>query len=126
MIRVFISRALDLLLRRRRDAQLSDEIQTHLDQLTDGYVARGMAPEEARRAALRTFGGVEQIKEAYRDQRGLPVVDALAQDVRFALRLLRRDRAFAVTALLVLGVGIGVNNMLFTIVNAHTLRGLPI
>ena len=77
-------------------------------------------------AARRAFGGVDQIKEAHRDQRGLPLVDALGQDVRFALRLMRRNPGFAVTAVLVLGLGIGVNNMLFTILNAHTLRGLPI
>ena len=79
-----------------------------------------------RAAARRAFGGVDQIKEAYRDQRGLPFIDALGQDVRFAVRMMRRNRAFAITAVLVLGLGIGVNNMLFTILNAHTLRGLPI
>ena len=56
----------------------------------------------------------------------MPLTDTLLQDLRFALRLLRRDRAYAITALLVLGLGIGVNNMLFTILNAHTIRGLPI
>ena len=66
------------------------------------------------------------MRAAYRDQRGLPFLDALGQDVRFAGRLLRRDRGFAITAVLVLGLGIGINNMLFTILNAHTLRGLPI
>lgn len=126
MIRVLFSRALDVAFRRRRDDRLSDEVQSHLDLLTDDYVARGMSPEDARAAARRTFGGVEQMKEAYRDQRGLPFVDAFAQDVRFALRLLRRDRAFTATAVIVLAVGIGVNNMLFTILNAHTIRGLPI
>ena len=125
-MRVVISRALDLLLRRRRDERLSEEIDAHLRLLTEEYTTRGMTPEDARAAALRAFGGVEQTKEVYRDQRGLPFVDALAQDVRFALRLLRKDRAFTVNAVLVLGLGIGVNNMLFTILNAHTIRGLPI
>lgn len=126
MIRAFVSRALDLVFRRRRDEALSEEIQSHLDRLTDDYVARGMTPADARTAARRAFGGVEQVKEAYRDQRGLPILDALAQDVRFAVRLLRKDRAFALSAVVVLAVGIGVNNMLFTILNAHTMRGLPI
>lgn len=126
MVRVLFSRALELVFRRRRDDRLSDEIQEHLDLLTEGYIAHGMAPEDARAAARRAFGGVEQMKEAYRDQRGLPFVDAFGQDLRFALRLLRRDRAFTATAVVVLAVGIGVNNMLFTILNAHTIRGLPI
>jgi putative ABC transport system permease protein len=85
-----------------------------------------MSPDEARQAARRSFGGIGQMQEAYRDRRGLPLVDAVRQDVRFALRLMARDRGFSLTAVLVLGLGIGVNNMLFTILNAHTLRGLPI
>jgi hypothetical protein len=125
-MRVLVSRSLDLLLRRRRDELLAQEIQSHLEQLTTDYVARGMTRAEAQIAARRAFGGIEQVKDAYRDQRGLPFVDALIHDVRFAVRLLRRDRAFSLTAVLVLGLGIGVNNMLFTILNAHTIRGLPL
>jgi predicted permease len=124
-IRVWISRVLDLLFSKRRERRLDEEIRNHLDLLVDQYVADGMTPVEARQAARRAFGGVEQMKEAYRDQRGLPLADALRQDFRFALRLLNRNRGFALTAVLVLGIGIGVNNMLFTILNAHTLRGLP-
>ena len=124
--RVLASRLLDLLFARRRERRLDEEIAGHLDLLTAQYVAAGMAPADARRAARRAFGGIDQMKEAHRDQRGLPVVDALGQDVRFAIRLLARNRSFAVTAVLVLAVGIGINNMLFTILNAHTLRGLPI
>ena len=125
-IRVLASRLLDLLFARRRERRLDQEIADHLDLLTDQYIAAGMVPAEARRVARRAFGGIDQMKEAYRDQRRLPLVDALGQDVRFAIRLLARNRGFAVTAILVLAVGIGINNMLFTILNAHTLRGLPI
>ncbi len=125
-IRILLSRILDLLFSGRRERRLEEEIRTHLDLLTDQYVAAGMSTAEAQQAARRSFGGVDQIKEAHRDQRGLPLVDAIGQDVRFALRLMRRNPGFAVTAVLVLGLGIGVNNMLFTILNAHTLRGLPI
>ena len=125
-IRVLVSRVLDLLLWRRREERLAEEIQAHLDMLSDEYAAGGLPPEDARAAARRAFGGVEQVKEVHRAQRGLPALDALTQDARFALRLLARDRWFTITALLVLGLGIGVNTMLFTIVNAHALRGLPI
>lgn len=124
--RVVLSRLLDLVHRNRRDTRLRQEIQTHLDLLTDEYIARGMAPSDARAAARRAFGGTDQVRAVYRHQQGLPFVEALTQDVRFALRLLRREPGFATTAIAVLGLGIGVNNMLFTVVNAHTLRGLPI
>ena len=125
-VRVLMSRALDLLFSRRRERRLEEEIRDHLDLLTEQFAATGLAPDDARAAARRAFGGVDQIKEAYRDQRGLPFVDVLGQDVRFAVRMMRRNRGFALTAVLVLGLGIGVNNMLFTIFSAHTLRGLPI
>jgi putative ABC transport system permease protein len=125
-LRVFCSRLVDLVLRRRRGARLEEEIQAHLDLLADEFVARGLAPAEARLAARRAFGRVDQVKADYRDQQGLPVLDAMVQDVRFAGRLLRRDPSFAVIAICVLGLGIGVNNMLFTILYAHTIRGLPI
>ncbi len=125
-LRVLLSRALDIVLGRRRHERLADEIQEHLDLLTDEYVARGMTPRDARYAARRAFGGVDQVKAVYRDQQGLPFLDALTEDLRFAFRLLSRDRGFATTVVLVLGLGIGINNMLFTILNAHTLRGLPL
>src|SRR5262245_30068899 len=125
-IRVWLSRALDLVFRRSRDARLADEIRDHLDLLTEEQLARGMPPDEARFAARRAFGGVEQVKSHYRDQRGFPSIESWLQDIRFAFRLLRRERGFTLTAVLVLAMGIGINNMFFMLVYAHTLRGLPI
>jgi predicted permease len=125
-VRVLVSRLLDLLFSRRRERRLEEEIRGHLDLLTEEYAAAGLAAHDARAAARREFGGVARIKEAHRDLRALPLLDALGQDVRFAVRMMRRHRGFALTAVLVLGLGIGVNNMLFTILNTHTLRGLPI
>ena len=125
-LRVLLSRALDLVFSRRREHRLDEEIRTHLEFLADQYMAAGMPRADAQRAAKRSFGGIEPMKEACRDQRGLPLVDALARDFGFALRLMRRDPGFSITAALVLGLGIGINNMLFTILNAHTIRGLPI
>ena len=125
-MRTFISRLLDLVLRRRREDRLSEEIQSHLNQLADDFVAQGMSPADARLAARKSFGGVDQTKMLYREQRGLPIVDGLAQDARFAVRLLARDRGFALTAIIVLALGVGVNNLFFTLVYAHKFRGLNI
>jgi putative ABC transport system permease protein len=125
-LRTMGSRLLDLLYSRRRERRLDEEIRTHLDLLTEQHMAAGMPRPEAERAARRAFGGVEQLKETYRGQQGLPLAGTLARDARFALRLMRRNPGFALTAVLVLGIGIGVNNMLFTILDAHTIRGLPI
>jgi predicted permease len=125
-LKVWLSRLSELLRRRDRDRRLTEEIAGHLDLLTADFVAKGLSPSDARTAARRAFGGVDQMTSRYRDQRGLPVLDALALDVRLALRLVGRNRGFTLLAVLVLGLGIGVNNMLFTILNAHTIRGLPI
>jgi putative ABC transport system permease protein len=124
-IRVLFSRILDLLLRRQREERLSEELQAHLDFLTDEYVASGMSEDEARLAARRSFGGVDQARMRYRDQRGLPSVDGLLQDLRFATRLLTKDRRFTITAVVALALGIGVTNTVFTIVNTAELRDLP-
>jgi putative ABC transport system permease protein len=125
-LKVFLSRFSDFFRRRERDGRLDDEIRGHLDLLTAEYLEKGLSLPDARAAARRAFGGVDQMTSAYRDQRGLPVLDALALDARLAVRLLGRNRSFTLLAVLVLGLGIGVNNMLFTILNAHTIRGLPI
>jgi predicted permease len=124
--RVFASRLLAIVGGRRRDADLNDEIQAHLDTLTDDYVRRGLSPADARAAARRDFGGVDQVKEVYRDQRSLPFVETLAQDVRYALRALRASPGFAAAAILSLALGIGGNSAVFTLVNAALMRDLPV
>lgn len=125
-MRTFLSRLLDVVFRRSREQRINDEIQAHLDLLTDEYIAQGISPHDARLAARRAFGGVDRIRMMHREQRGLPVIELLTQDVRFALRVLLRDRSFTLTAIVVLGVGLGVNNMFFTLVYAHRLRGVAV
>ena len=124
--RIALSRLIDPLRRGRRDARLDEEMAEHLAALRDDFVARGLAAADAEAAARRVFGGVEQFKVRYRDQRGWPALDALGQDLRFAWRYLLRDRAFAVPVVLVLALGIGVGHMFLTLTYAHVLRGLPI
>ncbi len=125
-LRVFLSRVLDLILRRPREDRLAEEVQTHLELLTNEYVAAGMSAEEARLAARRAFGGVDRMKTIHREQRGLPAVDSVLQDVRYAVRLLLKDRRFTLAAVAALALGIGANTTAFTFVNAAVLRQLPL
>jgi predicted permease len=124
-LRVFASRALGVLRQRRLDENLDAELCAHLDALTEENVRRGMAPEEARHAARREFGGLQQAKELYREQRGLPFVETLIGDLRFAFRLLARKRGFTALVILTLALGIGANTAIFGVVHAVLLQPLP-
>ncbi len=121
----FLSRLLDLVLRRKREDRLSEEMQAHLDMLADEHVARGMSPDAAGLAARKSFGGVDQIKERYRDQRGLPLVNGLIQDTRYSLRLIARDRWFATAIVAALALGIASSGTIVSILYGMNFRGLP-
>lgn len=124
--RILASRVLDLAFHRRRDERLADEIRAHLDEMTDGFVDQGLSRTDAELAARTAFGGVDRITQNYREQRGLPLVDSIAQDVRLAARLLAKELWFTATTVLTLALGIGCATAVFTIVNGMNLSELPI
>src|SRR6202000_3483610 len=107
-----ISRLRALFRRSRAETEMNDELRAHIDALFEANIQQGMTPENARAAAHRDFGGLEQTKENYREQRSLAFLETLAKDIRFAFRGLRRDKAFACLAILTLALGIGVNTSL--------------
>src|SRR2546422_4308574 len=106
-LRVLAMRVKAFVLGNRSDRDLDDDIRAHLDLLTQEYVRRGLSSEDAYTAARRAFGGAEQMKEMYRDQRGLPLIDGLVQDLRYAGRMFRRDPGFAAGLAPVFGIDTG-------------------
>ena len=116
------SRLRSLLFRTRREDDLSEELQFHLERETERLEAAGMRPDAARQQALRTFGGVEPTKEACRDARGTALLDNLVRDIRYASRSFLRAPLVALTIVMTVGLGLGLVAVVFTILNTFVFR----
>ncbi|MES2694114.1 MAG: ABC transporter permease, partial [Verrucomicrobiota bacterium] len=121
-----LKRVRGLFSRGKLETEMAEEMRLHLERRVEENIASGMTPEEARYAALRKFGGVEQAKEVAREQRGFAWLEQAGQDVRFGLRGLAKAPGFAVVVILTLALGIGATTAIFTLLNALMLRALPV
>jgi predicted permease len=125
-VRALLCRLAGLFAGARREQELEDELRSHLELQIDEYVRAGVPPAEARRRALLRFGGLEAVKERYRDRRGIPFLQSLGRDLRHGARLLARAPGFTLGVVLSLGVGIGGASAIFSVLSALTLRPLPV
>jgi predicted permease len=123
-MRVLWSRIRALFARRQLDERLDEEVRAHLEELTAAHLRRGATLEQARHAARREFGGVELMKDAYRDRRGIRFIETLTQDIRYAIRALAHHRWFSAVAVLSLTLGIAATTAVFTAMNGAMLRPL--
>ena len=122
-VMIWLARLLAVFRKPKLEEELNEDIRSHLEMAVEENLRRGMNPGEAREIALRKFGHLEPMKEHYRDVRGVPVIESVLRDFRFAIRTLRRSPSFTAVAILTLTIGIGAATSAF--LYEMLLRPLP-
>src|SRR5262245_56668107 len=120
-----LSRFWNLFRRKRLDREVDAELRYHMESLEAQYRHRGLSVEEARMAARRDFGGTVAVEEAYRDLRGIPMLESLCRDIRFSLRSIRRTPTLTLAVIATLAIGIGANTTMFSVINGVLIQPLP-
>ncbi len=126
LVRSLLSRIASMFRGRSLDASLDEELRAHVDMALEDHIRRGIPEAEARRLALREFGGVTQVREAYRVQRGMPLLEQVRRDLRYGIFQLWKSPGFTLTAILTLALGVGANTTVFSMINGLLLRPLPV
>ena len=122
-VRQAVARVVSFLCKKKLDWEFGEELAAHIDLATQDYLRRGVSPAEAHRRALIALGGIEASKELHRDSRGLPGLDGILQDVRYAVRGLKRSPGFTLTAMAIIAVSVGINTTVFTAASAVLFKG---